>query len=209
MIIETISGHETFSGGYETRIGLFYRNAATEQSKPLFELAKMHNSGVSPIGSSQYILACEANKNHGAWSIARYAVRENSFINVLISKKLPGDFIRHNKQLMLYNRTGAALRRITLPFSGHAMATMENGHIEGRFDILTLEQIIAFSLVIPDNVLGQFDFSDELDVTDFYRDQVIEAEKDHLMLNKDEAVTTEKGHTVRIAKPRRRVIVPK
>lgn len=206
MLIETISGHETFAGGYETRIILFYRNTATEPEKPLAEALK-YGGGVSQIGSVQNILACEANRNHGQWTIGRYAVRERSFIEVVISKKLPGSFIRHTKRLMLHNREQAALRRITLPFSGHQNAALESGHVEGKFDILTLPQMLEIGLPI-EAVADQYDFSDE-DMTDFYIDRIIEPEKTGFATIKQETVTTETGKSVRIAKPRRRVIVPR
>lgn len=209
MLIEVISGHETFSGGFDTRVGVFYRNQADETALPIHDVARHPNGGVSQIGTPTFMLACEANRNHGSWTIARYAVRDDSFTTVLISKKLPGDFIRHNKQLMLYCRAGAALRRITLPFSGHEHASLSSGHIEGRFDILTLRMIAEMGIKVTDNVLPQFDFSDEIDPADFYTERTIEVEKSNLVLDQKEAVVTEKGNTVRIARPRRRVIVPK
>jgi len=208
MIIETISGHETFAGGYETRVLLFHRSHASAESIPLFTAIKNPASHVQQIGSNNYILACEANKNHGNWNIVRYAVAERCFIIVAISKRLPGDFIKHTKQLLLHCRDSAALQRIQLQFSGHPEATLNNGHIEGRFDILPIEKFEELGIEFPDHLLKNFDFGDE-DPDDFYRVQVIEDEVEPLFVNKQETLVTEKGNTVRVSRPRRKVFIGK
>lgn len=208
MLIETISGHETFRGGYETRILLFHKTTARAEYVPLHQAAKTPACNVQQIGGTNYMLACEANKNHGAWMMVRYAVAEKCFIIVQIGKKLPGDFIKHTKQVLLYCRAGAALQRIRLQFSGHEDATLQHGHIEGRFDIVEWERFEELGIEIPVNILRQYDFSDE-DQNDFYTVQVIEPEIEPLFINKQEIVITEKGKTVRVSRPRRKVFIGK
>lgn len=208
MLIETISGHEVFAGGYETRILLFHRSGASAEAIPLFQAAKEHDRHVQIIGSANYFLASEANKNHGAWNIVRYAVHEGCFITVVIAKKLPGDFIRHTKQVMLYCRAGAALQRIQLPFSGHPDSSISRGHIEGRFDILPPDKFEEFGITLPEGILKQFDFSDE-ELDDFYKVQIIEEETVPLFAKSRETIVTDKGKTVRISRPRRKVFIEK
>lgn len=208
MIIETISGNETFSGGYETRILLFHQRTARDDTMPLYNTIKSPDRAVQQIGSSNYMLACEANKNHGAWNVTRYAISEKCFITVQISKKLPGDFIKHTKQLMLYCRSAAALQRVRLRFSNHPDATIIHGHIEGRFDVVPLERFEELGLNFNSTMLRYFDWSDE-DPDDFYSIQVIEAEAEPMLIDKQETVVTEKGKTIRVSRPRRKVFIGK
>lgn len=208
MIVETISGNETFSGGYETRILLFHQRGAASPSFPLFQAAKTPGSGVQQIGSTNYMLACEANKNHGAWNVTRYAVGEKCFITVQMGKKLPGDFIKHTKQLLLYCRAGAALQRLRLHFSDHPDATINHGHIEGRFDIVPLEKFEPLGLEFSSTMLRYFDWDDE-DASEFYTIQTIEEEAEPMLVAKHETVVTEKGKEVRVSRPRRKIIVGK
>lgn len=206
MIIQTVSGHETFPGS-DMRVGLFHRANPQDEGTPLHDAAKKYGGGVSSIGTPNFVQASESNRNHGIWAMGRYAVAEKSFLCVLISKKLPGNFIKYNKQLMLYNRPGAALRRVIIPFSKHPMAVVDQGIIEGNFDIMTIDQMVEFGFDFTEAVWRQFMFEDE-QASEFYTMDIIEAEREPIVADHREAVVTEKGNTVRIATPRRRVNVP-
>ena len=201
MILEAFFGHETFPSE-DIRVSLYYRHTVRDKEIPLRDIP----GKVQIVGRIDQIFACAANRNHGIWYTGRYAVSPHSFVKVTIHKKLPGNFIKHMKQIVLYMREDAALRRIRVPFTGDMDATMEGGNVEGRFDIIPYEKFEEMKYDVLPGTEYQYMFHDEPE-EEFFSMQVLDREISSLYLPKRTEIQTEKG-TVRVVArgPRRRII---
>ena len=202
MILEAFFGHETFPGS-DIRVSLYYRHTVAEKEVPLREIP----AKAQVVGRVDQIFACAANRNHGIWYTGRYAISPHSFVKVTIHKKLPGNFVKHIKQVVLYMREEAALRRIRIPFTGDVNATMEGGNVEGRFDIIPVEKFEELKYSVLPGSEYQYGFDEDEPEDEFFSTQILDREISSLYLPKRTEIQTERG-TVRVVArgPRRRII---
>lgn len=206
MLIQLIHGNETFSGvlGGTVKVLNFFRAQPGGEEQALAVAARDHHTMVRQIGSNDFIWASGENKNHGQWITARYDVPENSYIRLMVTRKMQSEFIQQNYQVYLRCREGAALRRLRISFTGHPSANFQWGHVEGRFDILRLEDLDRLKFAIPDQLRAKFDIDDLSDVFD---ETVLEREAVPANLPNVETVSTHSGRQVQVARtsPRRKL----
>lgn len=174
---------------------LFYRRKGWKDDMAINMAVRDSHSGIRNIGNDTLVNASQYNRNHGVWVTSRYQIEPENFFKVSINKKLSGDFMRKTFQVVLYVREHAALRRIRIPFTGDAMATMACGYVEGNFDILTFKQLGPMGYTFKDIFERQFNFERTPELFDV---SVIEPETKRLIIPSLEKVTTRSGRDITV-----------
>lgn len=199
MLLSIITGHETFGHLGNVKILAFWAADINSDAVPLHEAASDRQTRVLKIGTHEYIVASARNTNHGAWFITRYDVPDNTYLKVLISRHNAGRFVPVTKQFIVRPREGAALHRLRVPFTGSPDASMSCGYIEGRFDLLTFEQLVTQGFNIPRGFGHQFVFDDDENERDeFFTDEIVEPEGRPLVLPSVQTVKTDSGRERKI-----------
>lgn len=143
--IETITGSVTTSGKGSLRISAFSRRDNKSPEKPLHLAEKDQHSGVKPMGAPDIIQA-GAKRTGTLWSKKRHFFENGVLLKLCISQSRPGSPIPSQSNIMLRAREGAALYRIAIDFPTDDHSRMSVGYIEGRFDILTVDEIKAYGV---------------------------------------------------------------
>jgi hypothetical protein len=212
MLIEVISGHETFDAHVAGSIHAgtvkvlpFYRKSGGAPEFAIATAVKDRFQEVQQSGQSQFFNASQENRNHGMWVTSRYVVPEFSFIKLLISRKEHGSFVPRVHQVVLRMRGEAALVRMRIPFTGNPQATQAAGYVEGRFDIITPEQFEALNFTTMPGTDRQYSFEEAM-----YEISILENESSRLTIPKFETVATFKGREIKVNRtPSTRKIVLK
>lgn len=95
---------------------------------------------VTQIGTPQHRAARPGISTDigGAWVTCNYEIADNTLIKLTVAKSLPNN--RRNCMLFILMRDNAPLNRITIPLRLNRFSVIDEAVIEGRFDVLTLEQ---------------------------------------------------------------------
>jgi len=148
-MIETMCGSENFPG-MQSKVYLFYTpsyafpNPMGEQQ--LFAAAKTGLHGVSALRAGGRINAHEnGDTNAGFFTKSDYAIPEGMILKLFAMRKV-GTGLPHVGSVFLRARATAALRRYEVALTGFNRATLRNGYVEGRFDVLSLAQAKALGV---------------------------------------------------------------
>lgn len=214
MLISVISGMENFSAGASGSafsgsviVGQQYRSRPGLLSDVLLQQATRNPvHEVFEVGRPEQINAAQRNVHHGVWVVGRYHVKDGSCITLKIQRKKGGDIIYDTGLFLLSMREDAALRRLSIPFTGNPNATMSNGIIEGRFDLVFPEQFDSIGFVAPNISRSELW---EQDPSIFFDEIVVEAETRQRPVVSVDTVTTPTGQIkVHRSANRRNIRIP-
>lgn len=193
--IEAIFGSETFRGG-SVKIGLFYRDTPKGKESHVAAAIKDQKHNLKQV-STRFVDAALAGSRRGRWIQPHYQVNEGAIFKLVIQRK--GSKIFYDKQfLFLHCRPKAALRRITIPLTGHQDASLSCGYFEGRFDILDEGGLLSLGVTLTeDDIFGFEDSEDGLSTM-----EVLEEENTTLRFIEFTEEITAEGKTVRVPKKR-------
>jgi hypothetical protein len=137
MLIEAVFGFESFNNPKcQCKIMAFWKASASAEEQPLFDIGRDARSSAKMV-SSDTVMAAEGDRRYGYWTISRYDLPEGGYLKLVINKRMGTSIFEDQAHVMLRLRADAALRRLNIPFTGHNMATLREGNVEGRFDIIT------------------------------------------------------------------------
>jgi hypothetical protein len=160
MLFEAIFGHESFQDPKcQTKVTCFWKASAASEEVPLFELdrARPRSGGGAVMLSSDTIMAAEGDRRYGYWTIGRYDLPEGSYVKIIINKRMGHTIFEDSAHVMLRVRADAALRRLNIPLTGHHMATVREGNIDGRYDIVPVEDFEELGIDVNPRYLKYHD----------------------------------------------------
>lgn len=142
MLIETLTGNQNFPGKL-AKVYAFVvpsRRFPAPGEVPLFTAAKEATFGVRKHSGGGRILACEGMSDAaGFFNQTTYEVPEGLILKVFATKKTPVSDGTRVGAVFIQTRADAALQRIEVVLNDHPGATITRAHIEGRFDVVSLE----------------------------------------------------------------------
>lgn len=156
MLIETMTGNQNFPGKmakayvFVTPTTRFPR---TEGETHLFTAAKEGIFGIRKHSGGGRILAAEGMTDAaGFFNQTTYDIPEGVLLKVFASKKPQASSQQRTGSLFLLAREHGPLQRVEVVLNDHPGATVTRCHVEGRFDILSLEDAEALGArVLPLN----------------------------------------------------------
>lgn len=174
MLFEAIFGHESFQNPKcQVKILAFFKETATADEMPLFEVGKRPRS-VGSLISSDTVMATEGDRRYGYWTTSRFELPEGSYVKLVINKRLGSSIFEDRAHIMLRIRADAALRRLVIPLTEHQMATLRSGNVEGRFDIVPNSQFEDLGIEVHPNY---FDLHDRENMEGVLEETVLEQER--------------------------------
>lgn len=189
-----VSGSETFRSTGSISVMMFYRRDGKSREMPMHIAVKDRQSGAVALGQSDFLQASTLNSNLGQWIISRHLLPEGSCVKLTIKRKFSGDWTYKNLHVLVRMRKQAALRRVRVPFTGHADANLACGYYEGNFDIIKPEDFDSLGIEVPPEFLRFF--STDEDEATFYEEELIERETAPLKAPKLKTVQTASGKTL-------------
>jgi hypothetical protein len=156
MLFEAIFGHETFTDPKcQVKITAFWKATASSPEVPLFELerARPRSGSGAVMLSTDTIMAAEGDRRYGYWTIGRYDLPEGSYVKIIVNKRMGHTIFEDTAHIMLRMRMDAALRRLNIQLTGHHMATVREGNIDGRFDIVPLGDFATLGIEVNERYL--------------------------------------------------------
>jgi hypothetical protein len=202
--IDLTYGHETFSEpNLGVRITPSFRKKPYDKSVPLYTAMKDGVSGIRSIRYNQ-LPASNINSFHGAWNRNVLELPEGSLITFnCLYTGFGNGFNKIKKTVFMINiRENAALRRLSFRLTNHSLANFPNITVEGRFDVLSLDDLKALGI----EQSGELNFYDDEVYSNFITDQIIEQAKTALVVKKAVIKQTLSGKKVIIKNSSRRLI---
>lgn len=116
-------------------------------------------TGISEVQRSNSTKARRSAVSYdaGVWFRSVYDVQDGVVIKLGIQRKQAWASMQVQASLLLHARDEAAHRRIIVPLSGHEDMAFKMHEIDGRFDILTVEEAATLGITIPAFALSGFD----------------------------------------------------
>lgn len=158
--IETMLGTENFPGGNASKVWLFfapsraYPHAAGEA--PLFAAAKARTVGINQLRTGGRIAACEGGSDALGWfSQSAYTVPDGLILKLFAMRKQAGQ--QRVGCQFLRSRADAPLVRLKVALTGYHRATLREAWVEGRFDLLSLDEAKAAGVKVLPMFERQFD----------------------------------------------------
>lgn len=191
--IESTTGGVTTSGAGSLKINAFTRPTAKGREQPLFLAEKDAHSGVKPLGAPD-VIQSGAKRTGLVWSKKRHMVDNGVFIKFCFTRTKPmgsGGFGAEQSNMMIRAREGGPLTRIAIDLPQDAHSRMSVAYIEGRFDILTKEQIKE--LGIDKNAQGASELQSYDDEIDFVHVEILEKQLEVAESIKPTVVKTKAG----------------
>ena len=209
MLIQTVSGHESFSQPYglSCKVSVDYARAGNIPMTAIDQAFKEARSGVNKIGS-EFFPASSRNSNHGQWIIGRYDVPEASLVCIKINtRNTHVSPFPSFASVLLRMREEAALRSLQVHFTLHQEANMRCGWIEGNFDIIPVEWFESLGFKPPAIELDRFEADN---ASTYYDARILEKARTNWRPEKFRVVETAKGHTIALphAGLRRKIRIP-
>lgn len=152
MLISTTTGFENFESGSAKSYVFVAPSQATRIQRELHlgVAARSGADGISAVGAPQSIPAAPGFiEETGRWTTATYEVPEHTILKLFAQRNGGFGSMRIMASLFVRMRKEAAVRKIGTVLTAHPKATYSRVWLEGRFDILTLEQAMALGVVVP------------------------------------------------------------
>jgi hypothetical protein len=158
-LITITHGHENFDSG-SARVSVF---AVAMFNNPLIkdlpvDMARHEWPAISRL-TNQRVSAGAGMKAEiaGEWITSGYDVPNGTILRVY-GQKTTNTFgvARHMANILIRVRDTAAYRRIGIALVAHRRSNKMSAVIEGRFDVLTLEQGLALGVTIPAGLRGTY-----------------------------------------------------
>lgn len=124
--------------GKEANIGMLFKEV-----QPAFSAIRRINSTIVPAAPAL------APTDAGKWTQSTYDVPEGLVLKVFGMTTSQGMQMRRMGNVLIRMRTGGALNRLAAVLAQHPKATLTRATIEGRFDILSLEQAEGLGVRVP------------------------------------------------------------
>lgn len=148
LILSTFAGAESFDGAM-AKCMVFLTGNPLPKDKPLFVAAK--EGFCRRVGAFQKLNAgnhANVNADCGHWIQTSYAVPDGRVVKIFATRSIFGAEKR-TANILLRMRSGAGLKRITVPLTQHVRANIQNAVYEGRFDILTRAEAAEYGVPVP------------------------------------------------------------
>lgn len=157
MLIQTTIGTENWDIG-GSKVYLFVcptsRHPLTGKEMHLFDVAKQRSSNarmptISAVGNPAVTPAGLGMKPEiaGKWTDAVYDVPDSVLLKLMVQRSQNGNAKSIN--VLFSMREGAALRRIRIPTIVNRRSTRQTVTIEGRFDVLSLQEAALVGYAPP------------------------------------------------------------
>jgi len=200
MLISATTGQENFPEA-TSKFHVFFVPTRERMGKevPLGMMAKGANPDVPvTISGAQYIPAMtNYPETLGKWTNARYDVPEGVVLKIFAHRKgrmVPTDTAAIYIQL----RSGAALRRLSCDTLRHAKGARDAVHYEGRFDVLTLQQMAQLGISLNPQMMGLLDPRKQAAM---FRETVLDRETAGRVSVRTRQVKNSEGKTVAVSRP--------
>lgn len=145
-------------GGKETHLGI---------------AAKQRN-GISATGVQTLPAAPGLRDETGRWTQGNYTIPEGTLLKIFGQRSGAFGQMRVSASMFIQLREDAAFQSVATRLSGHQKAAFTTAPVQGRFDILTVEQARALGAEVPPVFEGQFN---ELLVSRVFQLTVMEGER--------------------------------
>jgi hypothetical protein len=158
MIITATTGTETFSTG-SAKSHIFVVPSRPGQKEVHIGIAGRQGGDVRLISQPSRIPCAPGYRPEmGEWTTGSYEVAENTVLKVFAYRSAASfGAMRTQANLLLRVRSQAAFLKIGTILTGAPNACLTRAWLEGRFDILTLDQARNMGLNIPATFGGSFD----------------------------------------------------
>lgn len=163
MLLQTTIGHENWQTG-STKAHLFVCPTTqfrlpTGQEVHLWMLAKSGGPGsprITSVGAPVTSPAGAGLKPEivGKWTSSVYEVPDDVLLKYMVYRSTPQG--ARTASIPLRTRSEAALRRIAIQTIPNPRATASHLYVEGRFDILSVEDMVALGYRPPAHYLPTF-----------------------------------------------------
>lgn len=159
MLLSVTSGSENFPDVGVSKFYTFYtpcrEHSGTEAH--IGQRAKMRQANLIPSGFPQGHPAAPGFIDHyGRWTMSTYDVANGVMLKIFASMKRHGVSRATTMNQLIRVRAGAALRRINFRTLGWSKGAFAVVHVEGRFDLLTVEEATRLGVVIPESFVGTY-----------------------------------------------------
>jgi hypothetical protein len=147
-MIEIITGNVNTRGRGSLRLMATYRAKVTAREQPLYVAEKDEKAGIRVIGQVDVFPSSE-HRDGQVWSKKRYEFPDNSLVKLTINRTRAGvSFAAQQHAIYIVPRSWAALRRIGIDLPSDSKSAITVAYIEGRFDILDLDDLEALKLLV-------------------------------------------------------------
>ena len=162
-IAEITTGSVVTRGNGSFRITGFYRGSPTDDEQPLHIAERDSKCKITTIGQPT-IIQSGLTRTGNVWSIKRYEFPDNCYIKFVFTTSNPRKTVMQQQcNLMIRPRANAALYRLAITLPKDENSKMDKAYIEGRFDVLTPDEIKTLGLhrnAAGMNELSSFDMDD-------------------------------------------------
>lgn len=205
MTIETTTGGVVTRGKGSMDIAVFYRRNAKAVEQPLHIAEKDKTSEIKNLNTLS-IVQSGATRTGKFWATKRNNYPDGSYLKLNIMQRGTSIHSFGVTNIMIRARDAAPLQRISIDLPVDERSNMAVAHIEGRFDILPKEEIVALGL--GKNAQGGSDLANYFDPgegEDFIRIAILEAELAPKAQIKAKVINTSKDRGGKVLLKQRRV----
>jgi hypothetical protein len=158
MLIGATTGHENFQSG-SAKSYLFVTPTRRFPGKEMhIGVAAKAQGAIRQTGSPQTVPAAPGMRPEmGRWTTCNYDVPEGTLLKLFAVRSGGFGSMRVQGSLFLMVREHAAFRRVQTILTGHPKAAYSRVNIEGRFDLLTVDQAVALGAVVPNHFRTSFE----------------------------------------------------
>lgn len=160
-------------------------------------------SGHLPIGQPIYEPAIAGRKPEiaGQWFVTNYNLEPDDVIKLCVSKKLTWNSLIKQAHIYLRMRQQAAFRSVRIPLLAKANSSRAEAQLQGRFDILTVEEAQTEAGIIPNP--NYIHMHAEYNRNPLFRIDELEPEERPRVRVTTSILTNEEGDGVRVLSKRR------
>lgn len=160
MMLLATTGHENFQTGSAKSYLFVTPTRATPGKEMHIGIASRAGGGIRQVGSPQSVPAAPGMRPEmGKWTTCNYNIPEGTLLKLFASRSGGFGSMRIQASLFLLARDHAAFRRVSTILTGHPKATFSRVQVEGRFDIITVDEAIRLGANVPAHFRGTFDES--------------------------------------------------
>ncbi len=141
-LFQCIDGRESFTdpdGSINIRAFIFVDGRERLLSEMIAHMRAVPNTITCTAYES--FNACTTNINHGVWRRAVLQASTPEYMSIVVSKRRQGDKLPVSRVMYLEIDNNAPYNKLELPLTGHPKATLKSALFEGRFALLTDDEI--------------------------------------------------------------------